>query len=428
MLILLITLDCVRADRIYGSFPNVENFKRLQEDSISYFRAYSSSQNTLSSHFSILTSTYLFQHGIYDNFSPASLPQFSLIHRLKESNFSTYSVCGIDFLGRFLGNQSGNPDPAFRGKGDQKTILSRIKRKILGARRNAESVFKIAYKIISRHKKSDNIFLWLHFFDAHMPYEAPASIIERFVSTERSNQSINEQINNANLFSPSFPEYKWHLPITHYPQKYDAAIFYEDQCFGSFIKAIKDKGFYEDSAIIITADHGECMMEHGVYCAHKKLFDATIRVPLIIKQPEGKKKNTQLDFPVHHVDLAPTILEWIGREEANFQGESLNSLKPPKRNYALSEHVNNFMKGIRKDGYIYQEINEDAENKWNMPIESCSLFESDTSKPVVNPEKSEELRILLHKVMDERSAENLQAQGGEVDSETKKQLEALGYL
>ena len=92
---------------------------------------------------------------------------------------------------------------------------------------------------------------------------------------------------------------------------YDEEIRYVDAKIGEFLKRIKKAGLYNDSLIIITADHGEGLGEHGCY-DHRFPYEGTIRVPLIIKPPksfsQGRKRIKTL---TSHTDLLPTILEWL---------------------------------------------------------------------------------------------------------------------
>ena len=139
-------------------------------------------------------------------------------------------------------------------------------------------------------KRKRDAFLWMHCFDAHMAYEAPALFLQKHVrSAYFVPQTVREQMDERGWFSPDFPEYEWRVPLDHFPQRYRAAVAYQDHCLGEFVAALKKARLWDDALVMVTADHGECLMgDHDVYCAHKKLFDTTVRVPLRVKFPGGR--------------------------------------------------------------------------------------------------------------------------------------------
>src|SRR5688500_796229 len=90
---------------------------------------------------------------------------------------------------------------------------------------------------------------------------------------------------------------------------YDSLIRQSDFYFGAFIDLLKKKGLYESAVIILTADHGESFMEHGMFGHGKSVYEPEIRVPLIIRFPGAEFRGKRIGHVVQHVDLLPTILD-----------------------------------------------------------------------------------------------------------------------
>ncbi len=94
---------------------------------------------------------------------------------------------------------------------------------------------------------------------------------------------------------------------------YDTAIRYVDDRVGKMVQMLKDAGIYDDTAIIISADHGENFGELGIYAEHATADVGTCRIPMIIKWP--KMKGGVVDDGLrYNVDLAPTLMQMLGRE------------------------------------------------------------------------------------------------------------------
>ena len=91
---------------------------------------------------------------------------------------------------------------------------------------------------------------------------------------------------------------------------YDTAIRYVDDQIGKIIHILKDLGVYEDTVIVITADHGENQGELGLYGEHGTADHITCRIPMIVKGP-GVQEG-QVDDGLHYqIDFAPTLAEWL---------------------------------------------------------------------------------------------------------------------
>jgi arylsulfatase len=88
---------------------------------------------------------------------------------------------------------------------------------------------------------------------------------------------------------------------------YRDMIRYNDAALGDFITHLKDENRYEDSVIIVTADHGEAFGEHGNIGHAGIVYEEEVRVPLILKLPHERMAGSRIEAPVSLVDILPTI-------------------------------------------------------------------------------------------------------------------------
>lgn len=184
----------------------------------------------------------------------------------------------------------------------------------------------------------------------------------------------------------------------------------------------------------VTADHGECLLgDHDVYCAHKKLFDTTVKVPLRVRFPKGAHAGERVDAIVQHVDLAPTVASLAGFEEPLYVGRDLLKVasgKDPGHAAAFSEHVGNLMRSVRDRDFVYVEQVPGSVDKWGLKMEAGNLFRRDSSPadPDGGPE-AVRLKAAMESVLSSRPEIGKAWGGGtEADAGVAERLRDLGYL
>jgi len=105
-------------------------------------------------------------------------------------------------------------------------------------------------------------------------------------------------------------------PDAELRRRYGLEVAYADRYVGELLAELERLGLYRDSLILFTSDHGEGLGEHGVFGHVENLSDGLIRVPLIVKLPEGDAREPALRAAaqglVSHIDLVPTVLEVTG--------------------------------------------------------------------------------------------------------------------
>ena len=178
----------------------------------------------------------------------------------------------------------------------------------------AEELIKGALQSLTIHQ--GKFFLWLHYMDAHAPYMPPPEYLSQFrtqpVSQRKIATMFRKIMGNPSQVSPS--------EVTMLVDLYDASIKYVDDFIGRLLDSLGSD--LSNTIIIITADHGDELGEHGNF-GHQTLYDGLLHVPLIIAGA-GIKSGTLVKQQVSLIDLAPTVTNLIGIDNAqSFWGESL---------------------------------------------------------------------------------------------------------
>lgn len=196
---------------------------------------------------------------------------------------------------------------------------------------SGESVIPTALDWLIRNKDKDDWFLHLHIWDPHTPYRAPEDFGNPFEHVPLADDWITEEIFNEHLkkagphsakdvaghddyVDPKYPRHPGALSdlqdVKNFIDQYDCGIRYADHLLGQVLDLLRVQGIYDDTAIIISSDHGENMGELGLYAEHGTADNITCRIPMIIKWPGGKKgRDKGLRC---NIDLAPTIEELLG--------------------------------------------------------------------------------------------------------------------
>ena len=169
----------------------------------------------------------------------------------------------------------------------------------------AEVVLKNAQGFIEANRSKDNrYFLVVHLMEPHDPYFTHPYDGNAVGRAWRPNPDPSEADALKELYRG---EVKW-----------------VDQELGKFFDWMRTQGAYDDTLIIVTADHGEEFQEHGGWWHGITLYDEQIHVPLIMKQPGGKLAGARVPWQVREIDVAPTIGTMAGAElPPNWQGSDI---------------------------------------------------------------------------------------------------------
>ncbi len=319
MKIALITLDSVRYD--YAINVSSRILKPIR-DTLFFHNHFSTSNFTLPSVASILTSAYPLMFG---GFKSSMERRMSLPEILKD--YTTLCIHSNALITARKGFTKG-----FKKSLDLKQTYGKSKLEIYldYVIRDKMTIYARAEEMVDRVKKelpklgSNNVFLWLHFMDNHHPYLPPA---------EFSEGMLTNPIKRARHIL-LFRGYGRNNPVSDEGKRrkirklYELTVKYVDHVLGQLVEELGD-----DWILIITSDHGDEFWEHGGESHQRKLYDELIHVPMIIHGLDEKGEIRSLS---DHTDLAPTILDIAGIEKpGTFVGESVFE---SKREYVYSEN------------------------------------------------------------------------------------------
>ena len=222
-------------------------------------------------------------------------------------------------------------------------------------RATADDVTDRALDMLEFHK-DDNLFLMLHYFDTHQPCDPPAPYSEMFDKTYGK-----EVKKNIRQILMDRKDEKFDLEdLDNLIARYDEEILRVDLKIGTIVDFLKSSGAYDDATIIVTADHGMLLNDHGTMTAIK-LYDEMVRVPFIIKYPfsNGTQRGHFDDktFVGASIDIMPTILDTYGIQiPVTVQGESIKeNCEVDAENYSISESLfaGAYTASIRDESFRY---------------------------------------------------------------------------
>ena len=283
--LLLVTIDTLRADHVgaYGYGPSTTpTLDALARRGARFESAQSAVPLTGPSHATILTGHYPPVHGLRDNGrSTLDARATTLAERLKGAGWSTaafvaaYPVAAAFGFGRGFDTFSEGLSEAEPGR---------------VAERPADAVADAAIAWLrSRGKAGAPFFAWVHFYDPHLPYAPPEAYRAKFANA------------------------------------YDGEVAFADAQLARILDAVREMGREERTFVVVLADHGEGLGEHGESSHGLLLYESTLRVPFVVTGP-GVSAGSVVRDRVGTVDVVPTVIDLLGLPAAEgLPGRSLRS-------------------------------------------------------------------------------------------------------
>ena len=366
--VVFITIDSARADHfgLYGYGKRTTPFlEAARADLAVYFNANAPASWTRPAMTSIFTSLYPQQYDFFgDRYPQETVPLLSEI--LRNAGYHVIALSNNAYMSPSTGFDRGMDTFHFLYQGqlsksmDRRVVLASLPG-IVRQRINRRTAYKVVSdmmndqaRLLIKRARSDRrpFFIYLH-HDAHHPYLSDRRLLRPFLDqgvSEKEIRLVEDVQRSGNMY--------WFNKLSHPPAKrerfysilrsmHDASIKKNDTLVHRIIETLKSSGIYDDTMIIITADHGEFLGErdqvsHGLY-----LYEESVRVPLIIKYPRECAVAGTHERLVSTIDLAPTVLDLAGTDIrshlAEAQGVSL--LQDAAHEFVVTERKN-FAKGL----------------------------------------------------------------------------------
>ncbi len=405
--LVIVTLDTTRADHFgftghdAAHTPNFDSF--AADRAVWFANAITAVPVTLPSHATIMTGTFPVFHGVHDNdgyFLDDGITTLAEI--LKVEGFTTGAV-----LAAFPLDSEVNLDQGFdHYDDDYQSDWTATERAARGPfsfgflERKADRVNLAVGRWLEDNWR-ERFFLWIHYFDPHQPYDPPPPYRSMFAA-----------------------------------EPYDGEIAFLDENFGRLMEMFEKRDLLSNTIIVVVGDHGEALEEHGEPTHAHFVYDATVRVPLLVAFPDDRfRPGTRVMSQVRTADIAPTVLDLLGLpQQAEMQGISLVPLlEEPSLEWSapalVETYYNKFhfgwapLRSIRTD--LVKFIEAPTPELYDLsedPAELTNLAQS-------NPHRIREFREQLQELVRTNESSDLgRSTAVEVDNETVEKLEALGYL
>jgi arylsulfatase A-like enzyme len=311
--VVLITIDTQRADRIgaYGYKSNeTPALDRLAKEGMLFEHAYCDVPWTTGSMASVMTGQYSGSHGVQVPNAKLKPEAVTLAELLHSEGYHTAAIIGSFPLDSVYGLDQGfesyddqfdlpiysSGTEAVRHVESQIPDSAEAQGKFLeekfrnDAYRSDESVTDAAVQWVRQRLDDRPFFLWVHYFGPH------------------------EKLTTALGFAAQEPEIV---------KAYDADVEATDKAVGRFIDSLREKQLLDQTLVIVHADHGQNLGEHG-YVGHGiRLDEASMRIPMILRYPPAIPAGLRRMDAANNLDIAPTVLEAARMDVPAFVGRSL---------------------------------------------------------------------------------------------------------
>ncbi len=416
--ILLVSVDTLRADAISGlggSWPT-PRMDELIAGAHAFTRSWSAASWTKPSHASMLTGQPPQVHGALSEVTGLHPALETVSARLGRAGFSTAAVVqDIVHLDHRFGFD--------RGFDEYRTEHWSLPQRA-----------RYAVDWMARHREKP-FFFFLHTFETHsdfkhLPYEAPGirvnAIDERFgVENYGCTGPYCASGRLARINEGTVTPLPNEATILRY--LYGQGVQQADAALGTLFDDLRDLGLWDRLMIVLTSDHGEAFLEHGVVL-HGRQWEPVMRVPLVIKWPEGALAGMRSNLNVSGLDITPTLLGAAGIEPTGLPGTDLRQLRRGDRPLMLGTYSRTLVHDRFKLTIVRQGEPMRLFDVGTDPQEQDNLIDR---RPRVRKQLLDHLNAHLRASYQARDA--LDREGTEpaettLSDEERKRLQALGYL
>jgi arylsulfatase A-like enzyme/cytochrome c-type biogenesis protein CcmH/NrfG len=386
--LLVLTFDTTRADHLsaYGGAARAPGLDRLAREGVRFDAAFAPTPITLPSHVSLFTGLYPTAHGVRNNGTQRLAEGAeTLAERLRGHGFRTGAVVGSRVLDSRYGLDQG-----FETYDDRLPPEERVE--TLFIERRAAEVADLGLRWLGE-RGGERWFLWLHFFDPHWEYRPPEPYAARYRDAP-----------------------------------YDGEIAYAADQAERVLARLRERGRLDETLVVATADHGESLGEHGESSHGIFVYDATMRVPLLLRHPARLGEGRAVASVVSLVDVLPTALAVLGLPpEAGLHGRSLAAADAdrlvwleswmPRLSYGWSE-----IEAVR--GADWKFIRAPRPELYDLARDPGELHDLAASEPGRAAAAARRLETTEASI----AAASAPARERTLEPDERRRLESLGYL
>jgi len=338
--VVLVVLDAVRQDHLscYGyDRPTTPELDAFAADATRYDRAFAAAPWTPPSHGALFSGKYPSHNGVFGSTPLYGEDQPHVAELLSDAGYATFGFSnsfhtstdrrfdrGFDFYHDILAL------PRFAGKMYEPSLdyvrhLSDYFRKGYD-----DSSFQLRRLRTQIRRRDQPFFGFINLNSAHAPYDPPEPFRSEFLASvpdlDEADAVDAQTVADEDGYPVAMGERELSENAWAFVRAlYDGEIRYMDHLLGQFFQFLRQEGVFENTLVVVTADHGELFGEHGLVYHQFSLAEELIRVPLLVKRP-GQTDGTVDDDLVSLVDLAPTVLDAAGQSvPAEMDGQVFGS-------------------------------------------------------------------------------------------------------
>jgi len=306
--LVLITLDTLRPDHLgcYGYAPaQTPNLDGFAASSLRFDFAITPSNNTLPSHAAMLIGKYPQHFGVPRNSFKVPPEHETLATILKARGYATAAFVSASVLESKMGLHRGFDvyDEAF----DTQELDQ--------SQRRASATTPAVVSWL-KQRTDQPFFLWAHYFDAHYPYTPPPPFDKLYEPEYQGPADGSIEFLCSISGVKGFPK----RPTTPDDYRkliglYDGEIAFLDKHLGPVFEILNQPRHRERTMVIVVADHGESLTEHGYYFDHGEYaYQPSMHVPMMMRLPghDSSRIPARSGEPVETIDLFPTALARLG--------------------------------------------------------------------------------------------------------------------
>ncbi len=410
--VILYLVDALRADHLgcYGSegvsSPRVDEFAA---ESTVFEDAIAQSSWTKAAVASIFTGLWPPSHGVHGPHDRLPDDLSTMPELLRAGGYRTAAVVANAYVGRSFGFDRGFEYFEFlkHTVGDSSVIHERITR------------------WLDQLPPAEPFFLYIHTVDPHAPYAPPEEFKRRFAgeagaATTGDVETVRALARGERTASREMTEDLRAL--------YRAEVAFNDFNFGRLLNELQRRGLFDDSLIIFVSDHGEAFGEHGAWTHGLDLHAEALRIPMVIRFPDGRARGLRVRHTVQQADLLPTVLAAAGvRPPEGLDGEDLSSFVDRPVDRALLCYLDYW--GRRGAAILL--------GRWKLirPLSEEFGPRTELFDRMTDPHERRDLAAALPiragylgTILRQSLARRRSPIEVEIDARTRSELEALGYI
>ncbi len=425
--VVLISVDTLRRDALgtYGSATATPNLDRLAREGAAFDAAITPLPETAPSHSAMLTGQHPRHTGVVQNGRALSLREQTVAEQFQAVGWRTGAFVSSFALDSSVGLDQGfevyDDDfaPRFRG-------IAEFRAGWLGLRlllrygdpadwpalleRRGDATVARALAWVDTVPPEQPIFLWVHLFDPHSPYdlhgEPGPEVDHRAILAKEPGYAYSD------------------AEVEGLKRQYAAEVHFTDAQIGVLLDGLRARHRLDQAAVLAVGDHGESLGEHGIHFNHHGLYDDVLRVPLLLWQTRmGWEPGARNDDQVTEMDVANTLLEaagvpkLVGTRSQALQDRLGGAQQPGSPQFLLGRTDSAWLYGIRSpNGVKYLETDAGAPELYSLPDDPHELHDLAPTQEKAVRQAHESVQGL------KRGVDHSAPEGA-----TAEMLEALGY-